>query len=249
MRAVLLSAGQGKRLLPLTESLPKCMLPIGGKPLMEWQIDTLLEAGFECVTVVLGYAAGLVERELKSRYGDAVIPLLNPFYQVADNLASCWMARGQMCDEFYLINGDTLFHGDLLASVMAAPDRPITVTVDIKPCYDDDDMKVQTQGDRLLAIGKTLDMATVTGESIGMLRFSPAGAARFSDALDRIMRTPEGVRQWFLAAIHGLAAEGGVHVHSIAGLPWAEVDYPADLDAARAMVDNWRQHGSVAVAR
>ena len=239
MRAVLLSAGQGKRLLPLTESLPKCMLPIGNRLLMEWQIDTLLDAGFERVTVVLGYAADVVETRLRERYGGTVAALLNPFYQVADNLASCWMARAEMAEAFFLINGDTLFHPDLLASVVAAPERPISVAVDVKSRYDDDDMKVRAVGDRLVAIGKTLDMATVTGESIGMLRFSAAGAARFREELDRVMRTPEGVRQWFLAAIHGLAQAGGVHVHSIAGLPWAEVDYPADLDAARAMTGRW----------
>lgn len=248
VRAVLLSAGQGKRLLPLTESLPKCMLPVGDKLLMEWQIDTLLDAGFERVCVVLGYAADQVEAQLRARYGRRVTPLFNPFYQVADNLASCWMARGEMDRPFFLINGDTLFHPRLLGDLIAAPDRPITVTVDVKVRYDDDDMKVRASGDRLLAIGKTLDAATVTGESIGMLRFNQEGAARFRGELDRVMRTADGVRQWFLAAIHGLARDGGVHVHSIAGYPWAEVDYPADLEAARTMTAEWESRVD-AVAR
>ena len=131
MRAVILSAGQGKRLLPLTENVPKCMLDVGGKQIMQWQVDALLAAGFERVCLIVGYAAADVERQLENRYGTArVSTIFNPFYGVADNLATCWMARQEMHDEFLLINGDTLFHPRVLESLRKAPDAPITVTVD-----------------------------------------------------------------------------------------------------------------------
>ena len=67
MKAVILSAGQGKRLLPLTADSPKCILPIMGQTLIEWQIDELAKCGIDQVTVVLGYRADKVERILRSR--------------------------------------------------------------------------------------------------------------------------------------------------------------------------------------
>ena len=61
-KAVILSAGQGRRLLPLTKNSPKCLLPISGKPIIEWQIDALLASGIEEIIVVTGFQTNLVEK-------------------------------------------------------------------------------------------------------------------------------------------------------------------------------------------
>ena len=61
VKTVIVSAGQGRRLLPLTEDSSKCLLPISGKTIIEWQIDALLAAGLEEITVVTGFQTSLVE--------------------------------------------------------------------------------------------------------------------------------------------------------------------------------------------
>ena len=71
VKAIILSAGQGRRLLSLTENMPKCLLPVSGKPIIEWQIDALLSAGINEITVVTGFQSGLVEALLQQRYADA----------------------------------------------------------------------------------------------------------------------------------------------------------------------------------
>jgi choline kinase len=134
------------------------------------------------------------------------------------------------------LNGDTLFEPAVARKLLAAPDADITVTIDRKPDYDDDDMKVITAGDRLTAIGKKLPLADVTGESIGFLRFSAAGTARFVAEIERSMRTPEGTSLWYLSAIHRLANAGvDVRAASIEGLQWGELDFPADLVQCRSI--------------
>ena len=103
MKAVILSAGQGKRLLPLTADFPKCILPIMGQTLIEWQIDELAKCGVEQVTVVLGYRADKVQRILRSRYGEhRVQTVYNPAYAISDNLVSCWTAHDAMNEDFIL---------------------------------------------------------------------------------------------------------------------------------------------------
>jgi len=157
MQAIILSAGRGSRLLPLTTNLPKCLLPIGLTTVLGMQLDTLHAAGIENVTVVTGFNAEMVEAELESRQkGPSVSTLFNPFYQVADNLASCWMVREEMKSDFLLINGDTLFSPNVLKAVLEAPKSDIAVTIDQKDHYDGDDMKVTLDRTRLTAIGKTL---------------------------------------------------------------------------------------------
>jgi len=243
LKAIILSAGQGSRLLPLTATSPKCLIDFSGRPLLEWQLRSLAQAGVREAAVVTGFAAEQVEHALEglSGLGMKLRTVFNPFYALADNLASCWMARGEMMGDFLILNGDTLIEPGVAARVVeGAPTAPITVTIDRKADYDADDMKVHTEGDRLLAIGKTLTADVVNGESIGFLRFSPEGGAAFVAEIDRAVHTEVGLKRWYLSAVDHIAkTEGIVGVRSIEGLDWGELDFPADLERNRAMTAAW----------
>jgi choline kinase len=238
VKAIILSAGQGKRLLPLTTDIPKCMIPLAGRPLIDWQISALLECGIDEISVVTGFAADRVEKHLAAAYpGHGVTTRYNPFYPVSDNLATCWLIREEMDDDFILLNGDTIFRAPLLEALLAAEPRDITVTTDRKAAYDADDMKVALDGERLVRIGKDLPPAMVGAESIGMLLFRRRGPALFRRTVEEALRQSAGLKRWYLSAIDELAREHAVWTCCIAGQPWAEVDYPADLSAAAAVVD------------
>ncbi|MGZ8999263.1 MAG: phosphocholine cytidylyltransferase family protein, partial [Allosphingosinicella sp.] len=126
-RAILLSAGKGSRLLPLTADRPKCLLEVSGRSLLEWQLDSLFEAGIEEMFVVTGFRSDLVEALIAERGQSRgrVSVLFNPFYHVADNLGSAWMARSAMDRPFLLLNGDTLVPPALVSRLVEAPDSPI----------------------------------------------------------------------------------------------------------------------------
>lgn len=244
MKALILSAGQGSRLLPLTAETPKCLLPIGPMSLIEWQLNALMACGVNDVVVVTGYGSQQVDDLLArwQRPDFTVRALFNPFFNVADNLASCWLARHEMDEDFLIINGDTLFEPDVLKTVLASPKAPITITIDRKACYDSDDMKVQFEDDQLRAVGKTLSADVTNGESIGMLFFRENGPALFAEILDQYMHTPEGLKTWYLRAIDRLAKTGAVKIASIEGRSWGEVDFLEDLERARQMVTAWTHH-------
>lgn len=235
MKAIILAAGRGSRLLPLTESMPKCLLPVSGTTLLGYQLDTLQAAGISEAVVVTGFLPSLVEAELAQRTGPMPArPFFNPFFQVADNLASCWLVREHMNDDFLLINGDTLFEKALVAKVIAAPACPIAVTINQKASYDLDDMKVTLSGTKLTAIGKTLTAEQTNAESIGMLRFMGEGPQIFRNKLEQLMRTQDGVHAWFLKAIDAIAGASKVETIAITGLRWAEVDTVSDFEALKA---------------
>jgi len=240
MHAIILSAGRGSRLLPLTTDMPKCLLPVGLTSVLSLQLDTLFRCGIKTATVVTGFNAHLVKQEINTRQtGPKVKTLYNPFFQVADNLASCWMARKSMKQDFLLINGDTLFSPALLETVLNAPAKDITVTIDKKGHYDGDDMKVSLDSDRLTAIGKTLLAQQTDGESIGMLRFMNDGPQIFRDELKRLMKLEDGTKSWFLSAIHGLAQSGQrINTTNIQGGTWAELDTPEDYEICRQLFGN-----------
>ena len=239
---VILCAGQGRRLLPLTEFLPKCLLRIAGRPVLEWQLRALAANGVSDVTVVTGFGADAVEHALRRMgpIGKRVRTLFNPFFAVSDNIGSCFLARDLLRDsDAVLLNGDTLFEPAVLRRALRAPDAPITVTIDRKPAYDADDMKVSLDGTRLRAVGKTLRPDETDGESIGLLLFRGRGGAMFADGVEMVLRRPDGARRWYFSVIDALAPTGGVRVASIEGLAWGEIDYPADIARAADAVRGW----------
>ncbi len=238
MRAIVLSAGQGRRLLPHTATKPKCLLEVNeSRSVLDQQLQTLSRFGIEHATVLTGFGADHVERYIEeSSFGDMTVETLyNPFYAITDNLATCWLARAAMSGDFILLNGDTLFEDELLRRVLGAPENPVSVTIDRKDEYDEDDMKVTLDTDgRLLAIGKELPAHTVDGESIGLLLFRGAGGDRFREALDRAIRQPESMRNWYLSVVNDMAQKMTVDTISIEGNWWTEIDSSEDLDAARS---------------
>lgn len=242
-KAIILSAGQGKRLLPLTEQRPKCLLPLRGRTLLEWQIAALAANHIRDVVIVTGFHAQAVEKVVRDRADDGVTVRLlhNPFFQVADNIGSCFVARHEMADsDSILLNGDTLFHPTLLARARAQAGSPIVVTVNRKDRYDADDMKVRLDGTRLTAIGKTLPPEHSHAESIGMLFFSGEGGQIFTDALDQILQRGDGLRRWYLSVIDELAGKTIIGTADTYGHEWCEVDFPEDLPAAERLATRLR---------
>ena len=240
--AILLSAGQGSRMLPLTAERPKCLIDFSGRSLIAWQVEMLARGGVRRIDVVTGFMTDLVDAELAAIHDPRVTitTRFNPFYKVADNLGSCWIAREAMEGDFLILNGDTLVGEDIVERVQNGNHWPIAVTVDVKPAYDSDDMKVNREADgRLNKIGKTLTAAESNAESIGFLAFRGEGAALFREAVRAAMRTPQGVEHWYLKVIDSLAPTGKVGTLSIEGMGWGEVDYLNDIEAARKLTDGW----------
>jgi choline kinase len=238
MRAVILSAGQGKRLHPLTAEIPKCLLPVRGEePVLEVQLRALAACGVSEASVLVGFGTQRVEGFLRERRppGIRVKTLHNPFFASSDNLATCCWARSEMQGDFVLLNGDTLFEIAVLERLLAAPPGALTLAVDRKAVYDADDMKVavDAQG-RLRAVGKSLDPAIVTGESIGLMVFRGEGPRIFRDALEAAIREPGALRAWYLSVVNRMAWRTRVATTSIGGLWWGELDTPEDLERVRA---------------
>ena len=243
-KAIILSAGQGSRLGHLTDDRPKCLIEFNGRTLLDRQLDALAANGVEEAVVVTGFRDDQIERAIERRgdIGPKVRTVFNPFYKVADNLGSLFVARAELDGDLLVWNGDTLVSEDLMARVVDNSDRKgICVTIDRKPSYDADDMKVIADDDgRLRAIGKRIEQG-VNAESIGLLAFRGDGARRFRDAIERAMRTKEGTTIWYLRVIHHLAQHDEVWTLDIEGEEWGEVDFPADVTAARDLTARWDQ--------
>ncbi len=238
MKAVILSAGPGKRLLPFTAQTPKCLLPVtGDQPVLDFQLRALARCGIRRAVVMVGFAAEKVEEFLATHPIEflEVHTRYNPFFACTNNLVTCWLAIPEMAEDFVLLNGDTLFEPEALRRLLASREASITLAINQKEAYDEDDMKVTLSEEGYLkAVGKAIAPPRIHGESIGLMVFRGQGVQAFCSALDKAIRDPAAMQKWYLDAIDRLAQSLRVQTVSIKGLWWTEIDTPEDLMKARA---------------
>jgi len=242
LKAIILGAGQGRRLMPLTSNMPKCCLPLHGVSILEWQLRQIAQCDIDEVIVVTGFAYEMVDAIVDKFTGISVRSLHNPMYAHTDNLGTCWEARFEMDGPFVLLNGDTLFEAAVLQQLLSCDSGfAITLATDTKTHFDLDDMKIITDGDRLLKVSKQLDIHLVSGESIGLMVFNEDGAKVFTQKLEEMMDKKDALTLWYLSAIDQLASEGLAGVCSIHGKSWCEVDNASDFAAAVDVVAKWQK--------
>jgi len=229
MQAVILAAGVGSRLGESTRNTPKCLVEVGGKPLIKHQLDALADHGIGPVLVVLGYQAGAVQKAL----GEGAEYVLNSQYAETNSLYSLWLAREWVRAPFLLLNCDLLFHPDVLDRLLAQDGSALAY--DSTSYGGREQTKVAIRDGRVLDLGKDMPNRAARGESLGMLKFDADGTKALFESAAALIE--QGHKQsWVIEATRTACSTATIHGVNVAGLPWAEVDFPYDLDRARREV-------------
>jgi L-glutamine-phosphate cytidylyltransferase len=214
-------------------------------------LTSLREAGVKEVVIVVGYRAEQIEAKLKAyedTIGVSARVVYNPFFSSTNNLVSLWMARGEMGEDFTIINGDVVFGQEVMAGLLKeSVDRNICMVVDEKLEYDEEDMKVILRKSQVADIGKDIACGEANGESIGMIKVGGAGREMLCRTLDAMIRKEETKSVFYLEAFRLLARTGWpIHAHIIRADQWAEVDFHSDLHLVQ---DALRQRGKGLLAQ
>ena len=156
MTVLILVAGTGSRLWPLTRNTPKSLLDLGrGLTLLETQLDAIKPSGVTDIVLLTGYRSAQIEAKIQY-YEDFNFQIVyNPFFDVSNNLISAWMAMPHIDDDFVLVNGDDIYRSEVLENLLAA-DGDVVMVVSRKESYDEDDMKVHISGDRVYKVSKEM---------------------------------------------------------------------------------------------
>ena len=232
MRAVILAAGRGDRLRDVIGDANKCLAPIGGSTLLERQIRSLQACGIETITVVVGFKAG----DLRRVCDEAVELVVNNEYETTNSLYSLWLARDLLADGFVVLNGDVLFHDQLLWDLLTSRDEDALVMAATRDeAYSDEEMKIRVRAGRVAAIAKTLDPADTDGENVGIAKFGVEGAKVLVEELAEAL-AGDGANDWLPRAFASFALRRPLRVVETRGFPWTEIDSPEDYWRACAEV-------------
>jgi L-glutamine-phosphate cytidylyltransferase len=235
VKLVILAAGRGERLMPLTRETPKSVLDLGdGSTLIGRQLRAAAECGADVVRVVTGYRAAEVQAALAGHDGPQIESVYNPFFHRTSTLASAWIGLRDVDPPVVLLNGDDIFQSVVLRRLLECSGE-IAAVVAPKPAYDEEDMKVLLAPDGSIAhFGKDVPVDAADGEAIGMTLFRDDGLGRVQHALDSMMRDKSNFGQFYEAAYELMIADGArFDVCTCGPDEWAEIDFPRDLEAVR----------------
>lgn len=237
MKGIVLAAGEGKRLRPLTDNVPKTLLAVDGSiTILDIGLRNLAKVGITDISVVVGYRAEAVEARLdalQKRHGVTITLIDNDKATVWNNAYSLWLARDVFAQGALVLNGDTVHPSSVEETLLGARTAGVVIALDDRKSLADEEMKVvlDEQG-RLAHIHKGLDPAAVSGEYIGVTLIEPEAAAGLAQALED---TFNGDPSLYYEDGYQLYADRGgeIRAASIGEIDWVEVDNHADLARAQ----------------
>lgn len=240
MKLIILAAGKGERLMPLTRNTPKPLLDMGtGMTLLEEQLSRIQESGvIDKVVLVTGYLADQIDAKLKTFHLDTIEieTSYNPFYAVSNNLMSLWLARSAMDGDFLVTNGDNLFAPCAFQTLCEGAGEGVSLLVSEKSTFDYDDMKVATADGQIVRVSKEIPDGEAAAESPGLaLVRGDRARALVLEQLDGLARDPAKLNAYWLELFNRLY-QRGVPVSPCyfdGSRHWQEMDVHQDVDILR----------------
>ncbi len=236
MIGVILAAGMSKRLRPLTDSKPKCLLTVGGKSLLERTVDALLSTGINELVVVTGYCASMIREFLEARYPSLTIHFLhNADYEHNNNIYSLWMS-GQIvrAKDFLLMDSDILCDPETVRRV-ARQDSPSLALN--RHELGEEEMKIVVDGQmNITEISKTCRVEDAVGESVGIEKMTSDYSTALFRELDKMILDEGLIDIFYERAFERLIPQGHTFkVVDTTDLFSYELDTPEDFESAQKL--------------
>lgn len=226
MKVLILAAGRGTRISRYLAGNPKCTVDIGGEKLIEYTIDMLHRKGITDIAMVLGYRANVIQEILKDRN---VRFFYNPFYDVTNSIASAWFARDFLAnaDDTLIMNADVYLEESLLDRILECKKSPVMFADGTRK--EEADYKFKYRDGILEKYGKELTGSDVTGEYVGIGRFSKEFMPDFLAKMDEMVGSQQH-SIWWENILYSMVGQRDIYVEEMDGLFWAEVDYVEDYE-------------------
>ena len=235
MRAILLAAGMATRLKPLTDSLPKCLLEVGGKSIVSRAVGIMADHGLRRFTLVDGYFGDLLREKLTSEFPAGWFEFVrNEVYSTTNNAYSLFLARYDCQEPMLLSDADILYEPGVVTRLLEDP-RPNRLALRTQGGLGEEEMKVAVDGAGCVSdIAKPIPVEAAVGESVGLEVFSAAFAKRLFETLERRMLVEGRTDEYYEASFVELIRAGEqLHPVDLGALRCMEVDTLDDLEHAR----------------
>ncbi len=238
MQAIILAAGLSKRLRPLTDTTPKCLLKVGEKTILEMTINNILKNGIDDFVLVTGYRENMIKEFIRNKYPELHIKYLtNTDYENNNNSYSLWMTKDYITGDCVLLDSDILFDYRIISKLLAS-EHSNCLAINCNHKLDEEEIKVIVDStNKILHIGKDPDPLKSKGESIGIEKFSHDFFKRLSEVLERKIVKEQNVNEFYEVSFQELIEKwNGIFAVDVSEYRSMEIDTPADLERASAEI-------------
>ncbi len=240
MKGVILAAGIASRLRPLTDTVPKCLLDVGGKTILGRALEGLSANGIAEIVIVTGYRERQIRDFVETRYPHLGVEFLwNEHFASTNNIYSLWMTRNAFRDtEMLLMDSDIVFDPPVIG-LLTGSGYANCLAIVSGVALGDEEIKIRVDETGAIAeIGKEVPRVKALGESIGIEKFGAVFLEHLFRVLDRMIRQEGKVNLFYEAAFQEVI-DGGHRLFpvDVGALHCLEIDTVEDLDRARALVE------------
>ena len=234
MKALILAAGVSRRLYPQTYNTPKCLLEVGGKPIINYQLEALSELGINDITMIVGYHREMLVESVEKNFPEINFKfVVNHHYFETNTAYSVYVGKEALSDQHLLMNADVVYPKELLSKLYHSSFENV-LAVDIKSCGREEVKVIDGGQNKISAIGKDLIEDQCLGEFIGVAKFSLEFMNEFVNALGQLIEAG-GKNDYFEAGIEQLLEKQLVNYVDVSEYPCLEIDFIEDLELARKL--------------
>ena len=219
-------------MLPLTEKMPKCLLPFSNKTILNYQIDLIKENGIKEIIIVHGFAAEKVEKA----GGSTIKYVYNPAYMTTNSIYSFYLVKNFLDSDFILFNSDIIISRNLFKTLLNEK-HPNAILVDFGKKLVNGEMNVQVDNNFVMNIGKNIPADIADGESVQVCKFNNSSAKKIKRELTKLINNDHTDK--FPAFAYNPVIESE-HLKAVPTYDqtWFEIDEPEDYRKACEALDN-----------
>ncbi len=233
MKAVILAAGVGSRLRPLTSKKPKCMVRVAGRPILDYQVRAYAAAGIKDIIIVVGYEAAIIKEYYKHTRDINIKLIENEDYEITNNMYSLFLTSSEVENESFIIsNGDVVFDTSIIYELVKTDEDLIATDTG---SYSDEAMKITLDTDgKVNDISKEISQHIAYGNSIDIYKFSSKSSYLLFQEMRKIIEIENNLKDWTEVAIQSLLQAGTINMRpfDIQNKSWVEIDNFEDLALA-----------------
>jgi choline kinase len=238
MIAIILAAGTGTRLMPLTKDIPKPLLEIGDISLMERMMITCISNDVNEFIIVLGHKKERVLEKidyLTEKYNVKIEFIENKKYSQTNTSCSVHLATKGLDDDILIINGDNVVDERIISGLVKINETALVV--DNFKDLNEESFKLRIKNNIIMEIGKGIDIDTASGEFIGISKVSKDDLNLFNSLLDDLIA--EDVQNYYDLAYKDLSKKSNMQYFYTDGLKWTEIDDINDWQYAHTLIEEF----------
>lgn len=240
IKTVILAAGMARRLQPLTNKTPKCLLKTGNRTLLDRILDSVRKAGLRDIVIVTGFESQQIKQHIAAFHPELSIEFIhNERFDETNNIYSLWLTRQSLeGQQLLLLDSDILFHHQILKKLLDGEQRSCLALRESDKLGDEEIKITVDESGFVKSISKEVPTHLAIGESLGIEFFSTADTLTLFESVHRFVAEKGRVNDFYEVAFEEVISRGmKIRPVPVGDLPCMEIDTAADLEAALPLAE------------